>query len=117
MNFGYRSLRHLRVDINVTRILLETIPKCSDLLSRCWWRNSYRDCCEIFEVQKTEYGFCYSFNSELSEEQRDQTKDKETRPRRTSGYGEWSGVQLSMNLENIREPPNSSKIFEYNNYV
>ncbi|XP_046832917.1 pickpocket protein 19-like [Vespa crabro] len=97
-------------DINVTRILLETIPKCSDLFSRCWWRNSYRDCCEIFEVQKTEYGFCYSFNSELSEERRDQIEDKETRPRRTSGYGEWSGVQLRMNLENIKKPPNSKEM-------
>ncbi|KAL2750771.1 pickpocket protein 19-like isoform X1 [Vespula maculifrons] len=95
-------------DLLMIEILKNSL--CSDLLSRCWWRNSYRDCCEIFEVQKTEYGFCYSFNSELSEERRDQTIDKETRPRRTSGYGEWSGVQLTMNLENINKPPNSKEM-------
>ncbi|XP_043486975.1 pickpocket protein 19-like [Polistes fuscatus] len=105
-----RDLTEL-ADINVTRILLETMPKCSGLFSACWWRNSYYDCCEIFEVQKTEYGFCYSFNSELSEERVDQTKGKESkrRARRTSGYGEWSGVRLTMHLKNINKPPDSEE--------
>jgi amiloride-sensitive sodium channel len=45
------------------------MPECRELLtaSDCWWRNDYQNCCDIFELQRTEYGFCYSFNSEVSE--------------------------------------------------
>ncbi|KAI4499622.1 hypothetical protein M0802_005192 [Mischocyttarus mexicanus] len=85
------------------------LQELAGLFSGCWWRNSYYDCCEIFEVQKTEYGFCYSFNSELSEERGDQTKGKESRPRRTSGYGTWSGVRLTMHLKDINKPPDSKE--------
>lgn len=83
------------------------MPRCDDLLSECWWRNSDRNCCEIFEVQKTEYGFCYSFNSELSETYKPDPFD--SRPRRASGYGDWSGVRVTIHLGNITKPPDSSK--------
>lgn len=38
--------------------------RCTDLfLKNCWWRNKYFQCCDIFDLQKCEYGLCYSFNS------------------------------------------------------
>ncbi|XP_014607664.1 PREDICTED: pickpocket protein 19-like [Polistes canadensis] len=103
MSFGDFDLLTFLKDRDLTEL--------AGLFSTCWWRNSYYDCCEIFEVQKTEYGFCYSFNSELSEERVDQTKGKESkrRARRTSGYGEWSGVRLTMHLKNINKPPDSEE--------
>ncbi|KAK2576091.1 hypothetical protein KPH14_007426 [Odynerus spinipes] len=103
-----RDLREL-ADINVTGVLLETMPQCRDLFSDCWWRNSYRDCCEIFELQKTEYGFCYAFNSEISEVRWNRTNDRESRPRRASSYGEWSGVQVTTHLGNISKSPDSEE--------
>lgn len=39
---------------------------CKDLFMRCWWRNQYLPCCDIFTVQWSEYGSCYSFNSATS---------------------------------------------------
>ncbi|EFN81243.1 Sodium channel protein Nach [Harpegnathos saltator] len=98
----------------MTEVLYETMPRCDELMSNCWWRNGNRDCCEIFEVQRTEYGFCYSFNSELAEPLSSQTQHTgrrpESRPRRASGYGEWSGVKVTMHLGNITKPPDSVEI-------
>jgi Amiloride-sensitive sodium channel. len=49
-------------------VLVQVIDSCKELfMEECWWRNKYYDCCSLFELQKTEYGFCYSFNSETSE--------------------------------------------------
>lgn len=58
-------------------------------------------------MQKTEYGFCYSFNSELA--QTAPADPTELRPRRASGYGDWSGVKVTIHLGNITKPPNSGK--------
>ncbi|XP_011863814.1 PREDICTED: pickpocket protein 19-like [Vollenhovia emeryi] len=99
---------HRLADINITQVLHEVMPRCDQLLSACWWRNANRNCCEIFEVQKTEYGFCYSFNSELA--QTAPADLMESRPRRASGYGDWSGVKVTIHLGNIKKPPNSEEI-------
>lgn len=98
----------------MTELLYEAMPRCDELMSGCWWRNSNRDCCEIFEVQRTEYGFCYSFNSEVAEPPSSQAPPRrdrrpESRPRRASGYGEWSGVKVTIHLGNITKPPDSGK--------
>ncbi|XP_020291432.1 pickpocket protein 19-like [Pseudomyrmex gracilis] len=95
--------------INITQVLREVIPHCNELLSNCWWHNATRNCCEIFELQKTEYGFCYSFNSELAEKL-SAAKPGESRPRKTFGYGKKSGVKVTIHLGNIRKPPNSEEI-------
>lgn len=104
---------HRESGINMTEVLYETMPRCDELMSNCWWRNSDRNCCEIFEVQRTEYGFCYSFNSEVAEPSLLQTprgdRQSESRPRKASGYGEWSGVKVTIHLGNITKPPDSGK--------
>ncbi|XP_036150603.1 pickpocket protein 19 [Monomorium pharaonis] len=99
---------HYWTGINITQVLYEVMPRCDQLLSACWWRNANRNCCEIFQVQKTEYGFCYSFNSELA--QIALVNSTESRPRKASGYGDWSGVKVTIHLGNITKPPNSEKI-------
>ncbi|XP_033329908.2 pickpocket protein 19 [Megalopta genalis] len=96
-------------DVNVTDVLLRVGPSCSQLFVRCWWRNSFRDCCEIFELQKTEYGFCYSFNSQLAEtvNQRKYHGYREHRPRRATSYGAWSGLRVTARMANVTKPPDS----------
>ncbi|XP_045496941.1 sodium channel protein Nach-like [Colias croceus] len=39
---------------------------CTELLTDCWWGGEHFKCCERFRPIKTEYGVCFSFNSELS---------------------------------------------------
>lgn len=98
---------HYWIGINITQVLYEVMPRCDQLLSSCWWRNAYRNCCDIFQVQKTEYGFCYSFNSEVA--QTLPMDSMESRPRRASGYGDWTGVRVTIHLGSIRKPPNSNE--------
>lgn len=97
-------------------MLRELMPRCDELLSDCWWHNTVQNCCEIFEVQRTEYGFCYSFNSEVADREFTWNssagfrRDKDpSRPRRTTGYGDWSGIKVTIHLGNATKPPDSSK--------
>jgi hypothetical protein len=47
---------------------VQVMPKCKEMMpTACWWRNEFRNCCDIFELQRSEIGYCYSFNSEVSE--------------------------------------------------
>lgn len=39
---------------------------CSEMFERCWWRNRFINCCDMFKVQKSEYGICHAFNSAAS---------------------------------------------------
>lgn len=42
----------------------KAMHRCDDIFhEKCWWRNKFIDCCDIFSVQLSEYGICYSFNS------------------------------------------------------
>ena len=80
------------------------MPKCENFIFECSW--SYRDqnCCDIFEIQKTFYGFCYSFNSMTS------FYKKIDHPRQSHGYGFRSGVTLEMKSDNLHNPPGSRKL-------
>ncbi|EFN64203.1 Sodium channel protein Nach [Camponotus floridanus] len=101
--------------INITQVLYDVMPSCDQFLSACWWRNADRNCCEIFEVQKTEYGFCYSFNSEMAVTSL--ADPTESRPRKASSYGEWSGIKVTIHPGNITKPPDSSKVIGNTNRV
>ncbi|KYM98027.1 Sodium channel protein Nach [Cyphomyrmex costatus] len=107
LNFLKNQSVHSLAGINITQVLLEVMPRCDQLLSSCWWRNANRNCCEIFQVQKTEYGFCYSFNSEVA--QTPPADPTESRPRRASGYGDWSGIRVTIHLRSVMRPPDSGK--------
>ena len=39
------------------------MPSCSEFLLLCWWRGEQRKCSDIFDVRKTDDGFCCSFNT------------------------------------------------------
>ncbi|CAG2057286.1 unnamed protein product [Timema podura] len=99
------------------------MPQCKELfVDPCWWRNMDYNCCDLFELQRTEEGFCYSFNSEISntqvkrasgfnwsvkgaEEVPKSTSPETPRPRRTSNSGEWSGLRAEVRLSPEQIPP------------
>nr|CAD7422021.1 unnamed protein product [Timema poppensis] len=95
------------------------MPLCAELfVDLCWWRNSFFNCCDMFELQMTEYGFCYSFNSEVSETRRRSGgrradllsggSGNERRPRRTTKHGEWGGLRLTANTFPDEIPPGAN---------
>ena len=46
----------------------QVMPTCDDFLLRCWWQGKLQDCSALFEVRKSNEGFCCTFNAiKLSE--------------------------------------------------
>lgn len=43
------------------------MPKCEEVFDSCFWHGTQINCCEEFLLQRTEQGFCWSFNSFTSE--------------------------------------------------
>ena len=44
-------------------LFAEVMPSCSEFLIQCWWRGEERKCSDLFEVRKTDEGFCCSLNT------------------------------------------------------
>ncbi|KAI5712158.1 hypothetical protein M8J75_006316 [Diaphorina citri] len=105
--------------VNVTQLLLEVMRPCYEVfIGECLWRYQRFNCCQIFELQKTEFGFCYSFNSDFSELSMGPSQEIETsldsswqdiwgvwRPRRTSTRGQYSGLRLTVSTPPLQELP------------
>ncbi|VVC45397.1 Hypothetical protein CINCED_3A008336 [Cinara cedri] len=62
-----KPLLPLFKDVNLTDFMLTTLPTCKEIFGRCKWHGQTISCCEAFSLQRTEEGFCYSFNSLTSE--------------------------------------------------
>ena len=48
---------------NLTTLMRKVMPSCSEFLRRCWWRGELKNCSDLFDVRKTDDGFCCSFNT------------------------------------------------------
>ncbi|KAJ9579993.1 hypothetical protein L9F63_004376, partial [Diploptera punctata] len=62
-----RHLLPLFNDLNVTDFMLQVLPKCKEMFGQCFWLGVRVNCCQVFQLQRTEAGFCYSYNSITSE--------------------------------------------------
>ncbi|CAO1307599.1 unnamed protein product [Diamesa serratosioi] len=96
--FSVLSKRNLTTldHLNLTEINLFMIHTCAELFISCWWRKSFFNCCDWFTLQKTEYGFCYSFNSFTNEGTKFINRSTHY-PWRISGRGQHSALKLIMN--------------------
>lgn len=77
-------------DLSAKKALFELLPKCKDILFNCTWNFEPIDCCDIFDLQKTHYGYCYSFNSQTS------MMLSKSEPRRLRPSGLRSGLVFTM---------------------
>ncbi|XP_039276827.1 sodium channel protein Nach-like isoform X2 [Nilaparvata lugens] len=53
--------------INITDLMIMSLPACRELLLECSWHGKPENCCELFSLQRSEEGFCYTFNSMTSQ--------------------------------------------------
>ncbi|XP_055689017.1 pickpocket protein 19-like [Lutzomyia longipalpis] len=89
---SHRELEH----INFGQLLHEISPRCSNIFKEpCWWRNKYVNCCTIFVHQVTTYGHCFAFNALYNEEAARHLNETDW-PWRTSNYGDWSGLRVTL---------------------
>ncbi|KAI5713279.1 hypothetical protein M8J76_006923 [Diaphorina citri] len=65
MNFYLTNNTVLKdlASINMTDFMIKVMPQCEELFLECHWIGKIFDCCELFQLQRSEEGFCYSFNS------------------------------------------------------
>ncbi|XP_046674840.1 LOW QUALITY PROTEIN: sodium channel protein Nach-like [Homalodisca vitripennis] len=96
--------------INLTDFMVAVLPKCDEVFASCSWHGMTENCCEIFHIQRSEEGFCYSFNSFTSQrlkgcreqayndhvEIEDIQKDTECMLRRTSAAGPTTGLEVFL---------------------
>ncbi|KAJ4439331.1 hypothetical protein ANN_07453 [Periplaneta americana] len=98
-------------DFNVSRFMLQVLPKCSEVFESCFWLGKEVDCCDVFHLQRTEAGFCYSFNSltsddtwscaaqdEFSQHAAQKEKDEYTKcqPRHNIASGTTTGFEVFL---------------------
>nr|CAD7416066.1 unnamed protein product [Timema poppensis] len=59
------DVRHhtVRTRYDITQFALDTLPRCDEIFYACNWCGQALNCCEVFHLQPSEAGFCYSFNS------------------------------------------------------
>ncbi|KAK3919309.1 Sodium channel protein Nach [Frankliniella fusca] len=69
MNFGLRLVGSRLVLLDgfaISQIMMQGRITCGDILAHCYWRGVAFSCCEQFQLQRTEMGYCMSFNSRTS---------------------------------------------------
>lgn len=53
-------------DLNVRKVLEYLNVDCEEIFVECTWRTRPHNCCEIFDLERTELGICWIFNSAVS---------------------------------------------------
>ncbi|XP_034661364.1 pickpocket protein 19 [Drosophila subobscura] len=97
--------------INVTALASFLTLSCQDIMvpNSCLWRSSSFDCCEYFVMEKTEFGFCLVFNSELSPRSKEikQREGSKFYPRHNAKAGQSTGLNFDLLINESFKRPNS----------
>ncbi|EDV30550.1 uncharacterized protein Dana_GF22877 [Drosophila ananassae] len=97
--------------VNLTSLAFFMTLSCEDMLVKnsCRWRNSLFDCCEYFVMEKTEYGFCLVFNSDISPRSKEIKKREGVNfyPRHNAMAGQSTGLNFDLVLNESFKRPNS----------
>ncbi|VVC45398.1 Epithelial sodium channel [Cinara cedri] len=108
LNSGIDNFLTKLTSINITDFMLTVMPTCDEVFKACFWIGHSYNCCELFSLQRSEEGFCYSFNSLTSIKKNDCTleTDMDGNPnninwecvlRRNTAAGSTSGLQIFFN--------------------
>uniref|UniRef100_A0A2S2QJY1 Sodium channel protein Nach n=1 Tax=Sipha flava TaxID=143950 RepID=A0A2S2QJY1_9HEMI len=63
LNNGMEGFLAKLTNINITDFMLKVMPTCDEIFNACFWIGHSYNCCDLFSLQRSEEGFCYSFNS------------------------------------------------------
>lgn len=62
-----KKIRRRKICNKKSYFIFQVGHQIDDLFQSCTWQGKPLKCKDIFHLQKTEEGFCYSFNSRTSE--------------------------------------------------
>jgi Amiloride-sensitive sodium channel. len=68
-------------------------PSVDDMFSHCYWRGTPHDCNDFWRLQRTEEGFCYSFNSKTAERNNIRSVKKKDEKKKSKKEDEKLGIQ------------------------
>ncbi|XP_017863369.1 PREDICTED: pickpocket protein 19 [Drosophila arizonae] len=97
--------------LDVVKVLEALNLNCNDFFKSCTWRGKQHNCCEIFELQRTEYGFCWVFNSAVSAEMQQRQREDKYYPRRTAQSGPGTGLEVYLQLNKSLTMPGLRGIY------
>ncbi|XP_034488709.1 pickpocket protein 19 [Drosophila innubila] len=97
--------------VNISSLAEFLALRCEDIIepSSCMWRQSNFNCCEYFVLEKTEYGLCLVFNSELSDQSvlLKKRAGKDFYPKHNAKAGQSSGLNFNLMLDERFKRPES----------
>ncbi|XP_053945431.1 pickpocket protein 19 [Anastrepha ludens] len=101
--------RSLLDNVDIKEVMQFVSFTCDELFEQpCFWRRQEYDCCHLFSLERTEYGFCFVFNSLINEKGRERRRTDRYYPYHNSKSGEGSGLDVRVNLDKSKQNPNVS---------
>ncbi|EDV92698.1 GH18904 [Drosophila grimshawi] len=97
--------------LDVSSVLRYAHHDCTDIFVECKWRGKQQNCCEIFELQITELGICWIFNSAVSVQMQQRAKVDKYYPLRTAKAGPGTGLDVFLRLNKSLVYPGVSGSF------
>ncbi|XP_026282746.2 sodium channel protein Nach isoform X2 [Frankliniella occidentalis] len=111
MNAGLRLLASKLAFLDglvISQIMMQGRMTCGDVLAHCYWRGVAFSCCDQFQLQLTEMGYCMSFNSRTSTGPKILCSEKNCHHVWSTGPG--TGLELVFKMPNksllaLEHPP------------
>ncbi|XP_060844346.1 pickpocket protein 19-like [Rhopalosiphum padi] len=119
-----QNLPTIKIPLNeISDLMIKLAPSIEDIFQKCFWRGITYKCKDILRFQRTEEGFCYSFNSQTAERSiNDESKinppfigsDGILIPLRNNAAGKETGLKLIMSNMSNQFFPNDDRRRGYN---
>ncbi|XP_059487054.1 sodium channel protein Nach-like [Neocloeon triangulifer] len=107
---------------NLTELMMKVMAKQNEMFGTCYWKGKEIPCNVAFRLQITEEGFCYSFNSQTSEDPNPPDMDSppfhykngKKQPWRNNAAGKTTGLEVFFKSSEHEYLPGDQRTPGYN---
>ncbi|XP_020715906.1 pickpocket protein 19 [Ceratitis capitata] len=110
--FGLRWINDLHLnlslldDVEIKDVMQHVSFTCDELFVQpCRWRQIAYNCCDLFSMERTEYGYCLVFNSLLTKENQEKQRNDHFYPYHNSKTAELTGLDIVVRLDESKVAP------------
>ncbi|XP_017472454.1 PREDICTED: pickpocket protein 19-like isoform X2 [Rhagoletis zephyria] len=111
--FYLKPLTELELDlslldnVDIAEVMRHVSLTCDEFFEQpCYWQQIGYNCCELFSLERTENGFCFVFNSLVTEMDRERQRKDRYYPYHNSKDSVRSGLYVVVNLDGSKRHPN-----------